>query len=91
MELERYKEAYRSIAKEEERHGFIAHLIGYIFVNVLMILCDIFLTKGPLWFYFPLIFWGIGLLQHYLYSVYWIERELKKRELFAEEMSKKRG
>jgi hypothetical protein len=54
-----------------------------------MFLCDIFLTRGATWFYFPLIFWGIGLLSHYLWCVRWIENELVKRELLAEKLARR--
>jgi hypothetical protein len=89
MEIETYKKAYREVAKKEERRGFIHHLISYIILNTLMFLCDIFLTREATWFYFPLIFWGIGLLSHYLWGVRWIENELAKRELLAEELAKR--
>jgi tellurite resistance protein TehA-like permease len=89
MEIEDYKRAYREVAKQEERHGFVAHLVSYILLNTLMFLCNIFLTKGVLWFYFPLIFWGIGLLSHYLWGIRWLENELTKREHLAEEFAKR--
>jgi tellurite resistance protein TehA-like permease len=88
MNIEDFKKAYRKVTKEEERKCFLVHLLSFIFLNILMFLLDLFFTKGQMWFYFPLIFWGIGLLNHYLFSVRWIESELLKREAMAERLAK---
>jgi hypothetical protein len=37
-----------------------------------------------IWFFYPLIGWGIGISMHYLFCVRWIEKELKEREAKAE-------
>ncbi len=82
--LEQYKKAYREIVKEEERRGFISHLISYIFINAGLIFINLMYSPEFLWFVFPLTFWGIGLIMHYLYAIKWLERILREREAKAE-------
>ena len=36
------------------------------------------------WFFYPLLGWGIGLLLHHLFAVLWIEKTLEEREAKAE-------
>ena len=66
------------------------HAMVYVFVNIMLFVIN-FLTPGPWWFYWPLIFWGIGLGAHAL-NVFgfggrlgqdWEER--KTRELMDKE------
>lgn len=45
------------------RRGFVSHLIPFIMVNALIASLN-FMLGGPLWFLFPLLFWGIGLVFH---------------------------
>ncbi len=54
--------------RAEAKLGFYIHLAVYAGVNTMLILIWFF-TGGPSvfpWFVFPLVFWGIGLLAHYL-------------------------
>ena len=82
--LEDYKKAYREVVKEEERKGFIAHLIAYIAVNITLVLINIAFTPERIWFIFPLIGWGIGLSMHYYFGIHRLEKELVEREKRAE-------
>ncbi len=82
--LEEYKKAYREIKKEEARMGFLVHLIVYIFVNTLLIVINLLYSPEDIWFFYPLIGWGIGISMHYLFGVRWIEKELKEMEAKAE-------
>lgn len=54
--------------RAEAKLGFYIHLAVYAGVNVLLFF--IWLFTGGLavfpWFLFPLVFWGIGLVAHYL-------------------------
>ena len=82
--LEDYKRAYREMEMEEARRGFLAHLIAYILVNVMLIAINLIYTIEVLWFFYPLIGWGIGVAMHYLFGVRWFEKTLIEKEAKAE-------
>lgn len=86
--LDEYKKAYRELISEEERRGFLIHLIVYILVNAMLITVNLVYAQDALWFFFPLLGWGIGLASHYLGSIAWINKELKKKEAEAEYRAK---
>jgi len=82
--LEEYKKAYREIVAEEEKRGFSAHLVVYVLVNAMLIAINHIYSPEDIWFFYPLIGWGIGISMHYLFGVRWIEKGLKEREAKAE-------
>ena len=86
--LEDYKKAYREVEIEEGRRSFLAHLITYVLVNTMLIVINLMFSPNKLWFFYPLIGWGIGVLTHYLYGVRWIEKILEKKEAMAEYRAK---
>lgn len=81
--LEEYKRAYREVVMEEEKRGFIVHSVVYALVNAMLITINLLYSPRVVWFFYPLIGWGIGLSMHYL-GVRWAERTLKDREAKAE-------
>jgi hypothetical protein len=44
--------------------GFVIHAAVYLGVNVLLAVIDVFTSPESLWFYWPLLGWGLGLLGH---------------------------
>jgi len=52
------------------RRAFLVHLTVYLLVNALLIGVNLVYTPGFLWFPFPLLGWGIGVLLHYIFGVY---------------------
>jgi hypothetical protein len=86
--LEEYKKAYREIRAEEEKRGFLIHLAAYVLVNAMLIAINFLYSPEDIWFFYPLLGWGIGITAHYLGAVRWIEKELKKREAMAEYRAK---
>ena len=82
--LEEYKKAYREMELEDARRGFLAHLIAYILVNIMLIVINVVYTPEVVWFFFPLIGWGIGLAFHYMGATYWLRKELLDKEAKAE-------
>jgi len=57
-------EQYRLARQRVHRlRGFYVHVIVYLAVNALLFAINL-LTPGPLWFYWPLLGWGIGLIAH---------------------------
>jgi hypothetical protein len=47
-----------------QNKGFRLHLIIYAVVNALLIVVNLMTTPDKLWFYWPLLGWGIGLAGH---------------------------
>ena len=82
--------------KVEKLKSFYTHLFIYIAVNIGLFLIDIISSPGALWFYWPLIGWGIGVAIHGL-NVLGIEKllgknweEKKIKELMGKEKIKKK-
>ena len=48
----------------KELKEFYGHLISYVIVNIVLIIINLLTSPGHLWFYWPTIFWGIGILFH---------------------------
>ncbi len=90
VSLEEYKEAYREIRAEEEKKGFFAHLPIYIVVNVVLIIINLVYSPDTLWFFYPLIGWGIGIASHYYLAVRKIGETLEEREEKAEKRAKEK-
>ena len=66
--------------------GFYVHLTVYVFVNALLLVINLVTSPGALWFYWPLLGWGIGIVAHAA-SVFgtgrflgkeWEERKIKE-------------
>ncbi|MEM2954424.1 MAG: 2TM domain-containing protein [Candidatus Nanoarchaeia archaeon] len=87
LSLEEYKKAYREIIAEEEKRDFLAHLSVYVLVNTLLIVSNLIFSPKVIWFFYPLIGWGIGIVMHYL-NVRWIENRIKEKEAKAEYRAK---
>jgi hypothetical protein len=66
------KETKYQKAKErvEALRGFYIHLTVYVIVNLFLFLLNIITSPDVLWFYWPLLGWGIALFVHAL-SVFW--------------------
>jgi 2TM domain-containing protein len=56
-----YRRARRHVAA---LRGFYTHLTVFVLVNILLFAINILTSPHSLWFYWPLIGWGIGLLAH---------------------------
>ncbi len=81
-EQERYEDAKKRV---EELKGFYTHLFIYLAVNLFLFILNMLTAPDALWFYWPLIGWGIGILIHGL-SVFvlagmfgkdWEEKKIK--------------
>jgi len=59
------KTAYLKARKRmEDIKSFYGHLMSYIVVNVGLAMVNVITYPQYLWFFYPLIFWGIGLVIH---------------------------
>lgn len=57
------------VFEEQDVRGTAVHLFVYLAVNALLIAVNLIATPGSIWFFWPLIGWGIGLAFH-AWSVY---------------------
>ncbi len=82
-EEERYYQAKKRV---EEIKGFYGNLAAYILVNIFLIILNLATSPKYLWFFWPMLGWGIGLLFHgmkaFNYTPFlgkdWEERKLKE-------------
>ena len=78
-------------AKErvEAQKGFYVHLTVYVIVNIGLFLINMLASPGSLWFFWPLMGWGIAIVLHALrvfggaFGSNWEEKKIA--ELMEEE------
>jgi hypothetical protein len=83
QEFDRYQRAKKQV---EEIKGFYGHLISFVLVMVVLLFINLRYSPQYLWFFWPLLGWGIGLLFHgmkvFNYTPFlgknWEERKLKE-------------
>lgn len=44
--------------------GFKIHFAAYVAVNLLLVVINLLTTPNELWFFWPLLGWGIGIIAH---------------------------
>ena len=63
----KHDEAHRrAYCRAGAKLGFYVHLVAYITVNLLLVFINYSTSPQYLWFKWPLLGWGIGLLFHWL-------------------------
>ena len=83
------QEAYeRAKSRVEAKLGFFIHLAVYIVVNGLLIIINMSTSPKYLWFIWPLIGWGIGVIFHGL-GVFFLTSGAGIKERFIEKEMKK--
>ncbi len=83
------QEAYQRAKKRlEAKFGFYTHLLVYIAVNVLLIIINLSTSPQQLWFQWPLMGWGIGVLFHALGVFVFSGRSVITKEMIEKEMKK---
>lgn len=91
-EEERYNLAKKRV---QEVKGFYGNLTAYIVVNIFLVIVNLMTSPEHLWFYWPMLGWGIGVLFHGLrvfnYMPFlgkdWEERKMKE---FMEEEERRK-
>ena len=87
-EEERYLRAKKQV---EEIKGFYGNLTAYIVVNMALLVINLLTTPQYLWFFWPMLGWGIGVVFHgmkvYNYMPFFGKEweEQKIREFMEEE------
>ena len=61
QEEERY---YIAKKRVEEIKGFFGNLIAYVVVNIGLLILNLVTSPKHLWFFWPLLGWGIGVVFH---------------------------
>ena len=83
------QETYEKARKKvEAKIGFYIHLAVYAGVNTLLIIINLITSTQYLWFKWPLIGWGIGILFHAL-GVFAFSKGLSIKERMIEKEIKK--
>ena len=54
----------RARAHVDTLRGFYRHLAAYVTVNLFLLALNLLTAPDQLWFYWPLLGWGIGLAAH---------------------------
>ena len=70
----------------EARVGFYTHLTVYLLVNALLIGINLGTSTQHLWFKWPLLGWGVGILAHAIVAFALPRRVRNRRRLIREKM-----
>ena len=80
-EQARYQEAKKRV---EDIKGFYYHLVTFFLVNAVLVVINLLTSPEYLWFIWPIIGWGVGLVCHAisvfsnLWGKSWEERKIKE-------------
>ncbi|SHG94890.1 2TM domain-containing protein [Flavobacterium fluvii] len=82
-EEERY---YAAKKRVEEIKGFYGNLIAYVVVNMGLMVINLLTSPAYLWFFWPMLGWGIGVVFHGLkvfnympfFGKEWEEKKIKE-------------
>jgi hypothetical protein len=82
--LAEYKKAEEELHTKEARIRFIIHAITYLIFNLSFLVVNLIFQRESLWFFYPLISWGIGLCFHYLYGIRWLQKVIERQQAKVE-------
>ena len=82
--LRDYERAEGELQTREGRISFYVHATIYVLVNLLLIIINLMFVPDFLWFFLPLVGWGIGLTMHYLFAVRFAQREIQNWQVRVE-------
>ena len=82
-ELDKYKDVRKTVVKKRVFRIFQIHLLAYVLGMITIGLWNAgtfyLRDNDTLWFYLPLLFWGLGVMIHYVLAVglfdEWWERD----------------
>ena len=72
-----YERAHKRV---KELKSFYSNLISYVIVNAFLIALNLITSPKQIWFYWPLLGWGIGVVAHGM-SVFAIGRNWEERKI----------
>ena len=70
----------RAVKRVKELKGFYGNLISYCIVIPFLVITNLLTSPGQLWFYWPMLGWGIGLLAHGM-NVFAIGRNWEEKKI----------
>lgn len=90
-EIESYERARKHV---EDIKGFYGNLIAYMLVNSFLVFINLKFSPDHLWFYWPMLGWGVGVVFHGIRVFSWFpflskDWEQRKIKQFMEEEAKK--
>jgi hypothetical protein len=92
--LDEYLEAEHAVDAQEYRLGWRIHATVYAVVMAGLITLNLVFAANTgqdfLWFFFPLVGWGIGLTAHYLFAVRWADRQISTHQSKVEQAAERR-
>ena len=82
----------RAEKRVDEKMDFYRHLYSFVAVNIVLIVINVLFSRGEWWFYWVTLFWGIGLVSHYLKTFVFFEKfdEKCRDQMIEKEMEKMR-
>ena len=82
----------RAEKRVDEKMDFYRHLYSFVAVNIVLIVINVLFSRGEWWFYWVTLFWGIGLVSHYLKTFVFFEKfdEKYRDQMIGKEMEKMR-
>jgi hypothetical protein len=75
----------------DEKLGFYTHLAVFVLVNAVIIIINLTQSPGELWFYWPLLGWGIGVFFHGMGVYVWGEGSTMRDSMIKKEMDRFKG
>jgi len=63
-----YHAAYKEWRRREENKGFRTPLRLYLIIVPILATVNIIFVPQFLWFFFPMVGWGVGITMHYLFG-----------------------
>lgn len=63
---------YIAKKKVEKIKGFYGNLVSYILVNIILLIINLVTSPEYLWFFWPMLGWGIGVIVHGMAVFEWL-------------------
>lgn len=70
--------------RAQAKVDFRIHLITYVVINSLLAAINLIFTPGYLWFIWPLMGWGIGIIAHAIKMSFSVKSSIKERMIEKE-------
>jgi hypothetical protein len=86
--IESYQRAEVDVLEEDAKREFRVHVALFAVGNLIATLFNLLVADDVLWFWYPLVGWGLGLLFHYLAGVRSIRSKVVERQARIEEKAR---
>lgn len=75
-----YQQAEVEVLEEEAKRTFRVHVMLFAGVNAISTLFNLLVADEVLWFFYPLVGWGLGLAFHYFSGVRSVRSKVAERQ-----------